>query len=112
MDKFKKEIITFLEKETGVKEIALEEPPNPKMGDYAFPCFSLSKKLKKSPNEIAKDLASKFKPTEYISESGVIGPYINFFVSKKKTCRDSNKKDIERKTKLLQRQKKDWKSHG
>ncbi|MCK5026770.1 MAG: arginine--tRNA ligase [Nanoarchaeota archaeon] len=97
MDKFKKEIIIFLKKETGVKEIALEEPPDPKMGDYAFPCFSLSKELKKSPNKIAKDLASRFKPTEYVSESTVIGPYINFFVSKKKLAETVIKKILKEK---------------
>lgn len=88
MDRFKKEIITFLKKETGLKEIllekALEEPPDHKMGDYAFPCFSLSKELKKSPNEIAIELKNKFIPNQYLADTKVEGPYLNFFVSKKK----------------------------
>ncbi|MFH1030435.1 MAG: arginine--tRNA ligase [bacterium] len=44
----------------GVKDVTdfeLEIPPDDKMGDLAFPCFWLSKVLKKSPNEIAKEIA-------------------------------------------------------
>ena len=39
-----------------IKEVSVEEllnlfevPPEDKMGDYALPCFALSKKMKKSP---------------------------------------------------------------
>ena len=35
----------------------LEVPPDTKMGDYAFPCFKLSKALRKSPVMIADQLA-------------------------------------------------------
>ena len=35
----------------------LEVPPNSKLGDYAFPCFILSKKLRKNPKEIALEVA-------------------------------------------------------
>ena len=34
----------------------LEIPPNPEMGDYAFPCFKLAKELKKAPPMIANDI--------------------------------------------------------
>ncbi len=61
---------------------SVEVPPDEKLGDYAFPCFVLSKKLKKAPNQIATDLASRFKPTELIQEIYSIGPYLNFKVSK------------------------------
>ena len=58
-------IISLLKKHTKLKEIQLETPPSPDLGDYAFPCFQLSKKLKKSPNLIAEDLASNLpKPKE------------------------------------------------
>ena len=42
----------------GVQEIAsgLEVPPDTAMGDYAFPCFKLSKSLRKSPMMIADSL--------------------------------------------------------
>ena len=31
----------------------LEQPPNPDLGDYAFPCFKLAKTLRKAPPAIA-----------------------------------------------------------
>jgi|TARA_B100001964_G_scaffold244993_1_gene329252 arginyl-tRNA synthetase len=81
MDKFKEEIIKLLKKELKT-DIELEVPPKPELGDYAFPCFSLAKVYKKSPDEIASDLASKIKKNKHISEIKTIGPYLNFFVNK------------------------------
>ncbi|SVD56560.1 uncharacterized protein METZ01_LOCUS409414, partial [marine metagenome] len=34
-------------------EALLETPPNPEMGDYALPCFSFAKTMRKTPNLIA-----------------------------------------------------------
>ena len=34
-------------------ESLVEIPPSTEMGDFAFPCFSFSKQLKMSPQEIA-----------------------------------------------------------
>ena len=56
MDIFKNSIFQFLKKETSLENIELEVPPNPEMGDYAFPCFALAKGWKKAPNEIALHL--------------------------------------------------------
>jgi len=53
----------------------IEIPPENISWDLAFPCFVLSKILKKSPNIIAKELAEKLgKSTE------AIGPYINIHI--------------------------------
>jgi arginyl-tRNA synthetase len=85
---FKDEIIKILgniinlEKEN-IKKL-IEVPPNSEMGDYAFPCFSLAKEMKKSPNLIAQELVEKIKPSENISEIKAIGAYLNFFVNKEK----------------------------
>ena len=47
----------------GTDEAALldwiEVPKNTEMGDYAFPCFRLSKTLRKAPNLIAAELSEK-----------------------------------------------------
>lgn len=56
----------------------LEEPPQKEMGDLAFPCFTLSKKLKRSPVDIAKDLADKASIGGMISSVEAAGPYVNF----------------------------------
>jgi arginyl-tRNA synthetase len=80
MEIFKKEIEKALKPH--VKgQITLETPPDSKLGDYAFPCFGLAKKLKKNPANIAKELALKIKPNKYISEVRNIGPYVNFFIN-------------------------------
>jgi arginyl-tRNA synthetase len=64
--------------------ISLEIPPDTKLGDYAFPCFSLSKKLKKSPLQIAQELFNAIKKHGIITEVKVTGPYLNFFIDKSK----------------------------
>jgi len=71
-------------------EIALEYPPNPKMGDLAFPCFNLAKIAKKSPNQIATELNTEFQPeaghplgeNKYIQKAQPQGPYLNLFLNK------------------------------
>lgn len=62
----------------------IEIPPNLQMGDFAFPCFKLSKQLKKSPNIIAQELTSRIDIKDSIfSEVKNIGPYINFYICPK-----------------------------
>lgn len=67
------------------KEIdALIEQPRSQHGDYAFPCFSLSKKENKNPAEIAKDIVNKLgsKLPKEISKVEAVNGYVNFFVNK------------------------------
>ncbi len=99
MDKFKDSIIEFLKKETHIENIELEIPPNPEMGDYAFPCFVLAKEWKKSPNEIAEELGKRFKPNDIISEVKAIGPYLNFFVNKGKIAEEAIRQVLKQKGK-------------
>jgi len=60
--------------DVGIEEI--EEPLE--YGDFAYPCFNLAKKLKKNPNEIAKELVEKLK-IDFI-DIKPIGPYLNFYI--------------------------------
>ena len=63
-----------------IKEL-IENPPNPEMGDYSFPCFKLSKELRKAPNIIAEELVDKINTEDTIFvEIRNVGPYINFFI--------------------------------
>jgi arginyl-tRNA synthetase len=59
----------------------IEIPPRPEMGDYAFPCFQLSKTMRKSPNVISTELAEKINK-EGFEKVDALGPYLNFFVDK------------------------------
>jgi arginyl-tRNA synthetase len=59
----------------------IEIPPSSEMGDYAFPCFSLAKQLKKNPIQIALELSVKIKSKEF-EKVEAKGPYLNFFLNR------------------------------
>ncbi|MCU0853164.1 MAG: arginine--tRNA ligase [Thermoplasmata archaeon] len=48
------------------------------MGDLAFPCFPLSKTMKKAPAVIAKELASMIRPRGAVEKVDSNGGYVNF----------------------------------
>ncbi len=58
----------------------LEYPPDPAMGDLAFPCFRLSKALRRSPVQIAQTLAGMVKDRAIGSAAAVNG-YLNFTIA-------------------------------
>ncbi|MBT4936015.1 arginine--tRNA ligase [Candidatus Woesearchaeota archaeon] len=78
---FKQQIIKLLIKETKLKkeeiETILSIPPDPKLGEYSFPCFTLGK----NPKDVAEKLKKKIKVPKFISKIDVVGPYLNFFVN-------------------------------
>src|SRR3989344_9603353 len=84
-------IVDLLAKATKLKKEEIEKiieiPPNSEMGDYAFPCYILSKELRKNPAEIAMELAREInknkKSLKEISRVECKGPYLNFFIDKK-----------------------------
>src|SRR3989344_9217939 len=72
--------LTKLKEDEIIKLITI--PPSQDLGDYSFPCFSLSSLLKKNPVEIAQELASKIYSKEF-EKVEAKGPYLNFFINKK-----------------------------
>ena len=87
MQDFKVAVANFLKEK--IEELSLEEivalieiPPNKEMGDYAFPCFKLSKVFRKAPNMIAADLAEQIEAKDAITKVVPMGGYVNFFVNK------------------------------
>jgi len=98
MEKFRKEVENLLKSKTTLKEAALEIPPDPLMGDFAFPCFALAKESKQSPNEIAESLAKEIPLTALIEKIAVKGPYLNFFVNKGKLIEETLKEIKESKS--------------
>ena len=79
---FKQELIKLLAKELHWKEEDFTNlilvPPDPKLGDYAFPCF----KVGGNPKEAAEKLKAKLKLPKFIAKVEVAGPYLNFFLNK------------------------------
>ncbi|MFA6410481.1 MAG: arginine--tRNA ligase [Candidatus Buchananbacteria bacterium] len=86
--KVRKEIIDLINKILGkkfsAKVVAVEYPPQNQnnLGDFTVSCFLLAKKLKKSPVEIASQVAGGFTPTGLLVKVLASGPYLNFFVNR------------------------------
>ncbi|MFD1416915.1 arginine--tRNA ligase [Oceanobacillus jeddahense] len=80
---FAEELAAHLKGILDVHEIAslLEEPKYITHGDLAFPCFTLAKKLKKAPQQIAKDLSEKIA-APFLEKTMAEGPYVNGFLNK------------------------------
>lgn len=77
----------------------MEIPPEEKMGDLALPCFTMAKKMRKNPMQIAVELAEKLK--EQKDELGIekvesVGAYCNIYLKRDllvKKCFESLQKD-------------------
>ena len=86
LDESKKEITSTLKKILSKLnydcKIKLEIPPED-MGDFAFPCFPLASIAKKSPQDIAKDIAGMIEKSKWIKKVEAKGGYVNFFVDTK-----------------------------
>jgi len=95
MKKAIEEVEFFLQKHK--IEAPIEFPPNPEMGDLAFPCFSSAKKESKNPAVVAKELAEKFKPNKIVEKAQAFGPYVNFFVNRKHLAEEIFAEIIEKK---------------
>ena len=57
-----------------------EYPPDSSLGDIAFPCFKLSRILRKAPPVIAKEISEKLE-SSVISKAEAVNGYLNIFVS-------------------------------
>ena len=51
----------------------LAVPPDPALGDYAFPCFRLAKPLRSAPPKIAEAICSAWQATDTASVQPVNG---------------------------------------
>ena len=88
MTNFKKEIATYIATAINMDvdeiESFIEIPKDKSNGDYAFPCFRLAKALKKAPPAIAEEIKEKIQIDEkYITQTKIVGGYINFYINKK-----------------------------
>ena len=63
-------------------ELMIEKPKNAAHGDLAFPCFTLAKLKRKSPNLIAQELSEKIQSPTF-EKVEVVGAYLNIFLNKK-----------------------------
>ncbi|MGK5083328.1 arginine--tRNA ligase [Bdellovibrionota bacterium FG-1] len=62
----------------------LEMPPDPKLGDFAFPCFKLAKLFRKSPPQVSAQIAAEIQTQASLPAHlsvAAVGPYVNFTVT-------------------------------
>jgi arginyl-tRNA synthetase len=64
-------------------EAMIEVPPNPDMGDLSLPCFKLSKTLRKSPQQIAEELAKAFPGHPAFTRTTAVSGYLNVYYDKR-----------------------------
>jgi arginyl-tRNA synthetase len=61
-------------------EQLLEKPKFAHLGDLAFPCFTLSKSMRKAPQLIAAEIAGKIE-SPLIAHVEVVGGYVNIYLN-------------------------------
>jgi arginyl-tRNA synthetase len=90
MQLFGDRIRAALASHTGLplEEIRLEHPRDPSLGDFAFPCFALSKRLRQAPPVIATELAGKLGATLPSIGVAATGPYLNFKIEREALARE------------------------
>jgi len=67
-------------------ESMLMEIEDPKMGDFALPCFKYAKQLRKSPALIAQEFAKDIKPDAVLEKVEAVNGYLNFFLNRQKSA--------------------------
>lgn len=82
MNEVIEEIVDFVSRQTGLPsdevQPLIEVPRDPQWGDYAFPCFSLAKRLRKAPHKLALEIAPKFQPSRFLAQCTPESAYLNF----------------------------------
>lgn len=64
-------------------EAMAEVPPNAEMGDLSLPCFKLSKTMRRSPQQIAEELARSLPPHPAFERVAAVSGYVNVFYDKR-----------------------------
>lgn len=83
----KKDIYEALKEYITIDDIIVEYPKDRKMADYAVPCFSYAKVMRKSPNDIALMIKDSIKNQIY-EKIEVVNGYLNIFLNKNKIAQD------------------------
>jgi len=93
MERFAKPVVQALNRvlETPIQITDLEIPPDPKLGDFAFPCFKLAKQFRKSPPQVAGQILQNLQtqgaiPPEFTVQAA--GPYVNFSIPREQVLKN------------------------
>ncbi len=77
-----KVIAGIIDQPENVVEDMFEVPKESTHGDIAFPCFTLAKEMKKSPQHIAQDIAKRLQFD--FGTATTMGPYVNITINNNK----------------------------
>jgi arginyl-tRNA synthetase len=69
--------------EVPVQATDLETPPDRTLGDFGYPCFRLSKQLRKGPPQVAQQIVADLESKHLVPpglKAAAVGPYVNFTV--------------------------------
>ncbi len=76
----------------GLDKNLFSYPPESRLGDLSFPCFSLAKEKQINPadlaSKLAKNLQEKKELIEIFEKIETAGPYLNFFIKKEYLARE------------------------
>src|SRR5262245_40794958 len=59
-------------------DLKVEAPPRAELGDLAVGCFAIAKARGQNPAEVARAIATAFRPTELLASASAAGPFVNF----------------------------------
>lgn len=79
----KQQVVEILQSITpeSIDEHMIEVPTHSHLGDYALPCFSFAKKMRKSPKLIAEDLVNLIQDPR-IEKVEAVNGYVNIFMKR------------------------------
>ncbi|MBC7691702.1 MAG: arginine--tRNA ligase [Methylotenera sp.] len=88
MERFAKLAVQALNQvlEKPIDTADLEVPKDPKLGDFAFPCFKLAKEFRKAPAQVATQMVADLHAKQALPagiEVSATGPYVNFLAPQK-----------------------------
>lgn len=101
--KIAKKIANILGKEEEEVLSGIEKPKDSSKGDFAYPCFKLSKELRKSPQEIAGSIGEKIDVNEIkgLEKLELVAGYLNFFVDNEYVIKNIMSDVVKEKEKYL-----------
>ncbi|MEK6951237.1 MAG: arginine--tRNA ligase [Nanoarchaeota archaeon] len=82
---YRQQLRELLARETKLPALDVDKllalPPDPTLGDYAFPCFLLGKNPKQEAEKLAEKLKARLKLPLFLAKMEIAGPYLNFFLN-------------------------------
>jgi arginyl-tRNA synthetase len=78
MDEIAADLGSLIDKSKGEAATFLERPADPTNGDFALPCFKLSKEMRMRPLDISENLQTALSQGERSYTVVAAGPFLNF----------------------------------